>query len=95
MPMSGMQNSNNHHYASSVNGHDMHHGASHTHTGLMDDIACGYCQLLINLPLLTWVFIPFIWLALTISRTPPVRFFLGSAIQLFYGESQPRAPPLN
>ncbi|AOM42813.1 hypothetical protein A9255_05330 [Xenorhabdus hominickii] len=72
-----------------------HHGADHIHMGLMDDIACGYCQLLINLPLLAGGSVPFILLVLTISRAPPVPRFSGPIIQLFYGESQPRAPPLN
>ncbi|WP_228864677.1 DUF2946 domain-containing protein [Xenorhabdus sp. PB30.3] len=89
MPMPDMQNS--HHQSDSMN----HHGVDHVHMGLMDDIACGYCQLLINLPLLSGSFIPFILLTLTISRAPPAPRFSGPAIRLFYGESQPRAPPLN
>ncbi|WP_245737402.1 DUF2946 domain-containing protein [Xenorhabdus japonica] len=71
-----------------------HHGADHIHTGLIDDIACGYCQLLINLPLLAGDFIPFILLTLIVSRAPPALRLSGSTIRLFYGESQPRAPPL-
>ncbi|WP_099134012.1 DUF2946 domain-containing protein [Xenorhabdus ehlersii] len=72
-----------------------HHGVDHVHMGLMDDIACGYCQLLINLPLLAGGFVPFILLTLIVSRAPPVSRFFGPVIRLFYGESQPRAPPLN
>ncbi len=72
-----------------------HHGVAHIHMGLMDDIACGYCQLLINLPLLSGTFVPFLLLTLTISRAPPTPCFSGQTIRLFYGESQPRAPPLN
>ncbi|MBE8595048.1 DUF2946 domain-containing protein [Xenorhabdus sp. BG5] len=72
-----------------------HHGMDHVHMGLMDDIACGYCQLLINLPLLAGGFVPFILLTLIVSRTPPVSRFFGPVIRLFYGESQPRAPPFN
>ncbi|OKP02028.1 DUF2946 domain-containing protein [Xenorhabdus eapokensis] len=72
-----------------------HHGADHVHIGLMDDIACGYCQLLINLPLLAGGFVPFILLLLIVSRTPPASRFVGPIIRLFYGESQPRAPPHN
>ncbi|WP_319928969.1 DUF2946 domain-containing protein [Xenorhabdus santafensis] len=91
MSMSDMPNQ--HHQLSS---HTMnHHGVDHTHTGLMDDIACGYCQLLINLPLLAGNFIPFILLLLIISRAPPALRLYSPIVQLFYGESQPRAPPLN
>ncbi|WP_340614419.1 DUF2946 domain-containing protein [Xenorhabdus thailandensis] len=71
-----------------------HHGVDHVHMGIMDDIACGYCQLLINLPLLAGGFIPFILLTLIVFRAPPILRFFGPVIRLFYGESQPRAPPL-
>ncbi|OTA15737.1 hypothetical protein Xvie_02591 [Xenorhabdus vietnamensis] len=102
MSVSDMQNSDNnsHHKTShdqaSLSSHSMnHHGADHIHMGLMDDIACGYCQLLINLPLLAGGFVPFILLTLMVSRAPPASRFSGPTIRLFYGESQPRAPPLN
>ncbi|MBI6547359.1 DUF2946 domain-containing protein [Xenorhabdus sp. VLS] len=97
MSMSDMQNGhNNSHHQTSSSSHSMnHHGADHIHMGLMDDIACGYCQLLINLPLLAGGFAPFILLTLIISRAPPAPRFFGPIIRLFYGESQPRAPPLN
>ncbi|MDR0219677.1 MAG: DUF2946 domain-containing protein [Enterobacteriaceae bacterium] len=94
MSMPDMQNDELHQTSHSSGGMG-HHGADHVHMGLMDDIACGYCQLLINLPLLSGTFIAFILLALTISRAPPARRFFGPIIRLFYGESQPRAPPLN
>ncbi|MDX7992074.1 DUF2946 domain-containing protein [Xenorhabdus sp. psl] len=97
MPMSDMQESdNNSHHQVSASSHSMnHHGADHILMGLMDDIACGYCQLLINLPLLAGSFVPFILLMLVISKAPPAPRFSGPIIQRFYGESQPRAPPLN
>ncbi|MDC9596287.1 DUF2946 domain-containing protein [Xenorhabdus anantnagensis] len=103
MSMSDMQNSDNntHHNPSyhqtspSLHSMNHHHGSDHIHIGLMDDIACGYCQLLINLPLLAEGFVPFILLALIVSRAPPASRLSGSTIRLFYGESQPRAPPLN
>ncbi|MDC9592421.1 DUF2946 domain-containing protein [Xenorhabdus sp. IM139775] len=84
------------HSREGIKAHAMnHHGADHVHMGLMDDIACGYCQLLINLPLLTGGFVPFILLTIIVSRVPPTQRFSGPIIRLFYGESQPRAPPLN
>ncbi|WP_339373573.1 DUF2946 domain-containing protein [Xenorhabdus szentirmaii] len=96
MPLTDMQENgnNSHHQQLSDSSHSMnHHGVDHVHTGLMDDIACGYCQLLINLPLLAGSFIPFILLTLVISRAPPTPRFSGPVIRRFYGESQPRAPP--
>ncbi len=62
--------------------------------GMMDDVACGYCQLLVHFPLLIWVFVPFIWLMLLISRAPSpfsLPFYLCIA---FFGLPQPRAPPV-
>ncbi|WP_233420538.1 DUF2946 domain-containing protein [Xenorhabdus nematophila] len=96
MSMPDMQhNDNNNHHQTSSSHAMNHHGIDHVHMGLMDDIACGYCQLLINLPLLAGSFVLFILLTLTISRAPPAPLFLGPTVRLFYGESQPRAPPLN
>lgn len=62
-------------------------------TGVMDDSACGYCQLLIHLPFLSWVFIPFIWLTLVISRPPPEASFAYIPFSVLTDDCQPRAPP--
>jgi len=59
----------------------------------MGDIACGYCQLLIHLPLMVWVIIPFIWLMLRISRVPPAAIFASPLLPFYSGYPQPRAPP--
>lgn len=70
--------------------HDMMQMAD---SGLMDDSACGYCQLLIHLPFLSWVFIPFIWLTLVISRPPPDSSFAYIPFSVLTADCQPRAPP--
>jgi len=36
-----------------------------------DGIACGYCELLIHVPLMVWAAIPLLWLMMLISRAPP------------------------
>jgi len=61
---------------------------------LMDDIACGYCQLLLHIPLIVWLFIPFIWLAWRISRTPPSPVIAPLLAQHDDAEALPRAPPV-
>lgn len=38
---------------------------------LMDDIACGYCQLLLHVPVIIWLFIPLLWQASRVTRAPP------------------------
>ncbi|MGB7800925.1 DUF2946 domain-containing protein [Buttiauxella sp.] len=60
---------------------------------LMDDIACGYCQLLLHIPLIVWLFIPFIWLAWRISRAPPPPVIAPLLAQHDDAEALPRAPP--
>ncbi|WP_244212389.1 DUF2946 domain-containing protein [Buttiauxella izardii] len=61
---------------------------------LMDDIACGYCQLLLHIPLIVWLFIPFIWLVWRISRAPPPPVIAPLLSQHDDAEALPRAPPV-
>lgn len=72
--------------------------ASHLPPGagasLMDDIACGYCQLLLHVPLIVWLFIPFIWLAWRITRAPPPAVIAPLLAQHDDAKAQPRAPPV-
>ena len=63
------------------------------HGDMMDDVACGYCVMLIHLPLMIWVFAAIIWLTLRISVTPPPRLILRRFTPFFPGIAQPRAPP--
>ncbi len=61
--------------------------------GMMDDFACGYCQLLAHFPVLAWVIIPLISLLLMCSRVPPSLRCPVAPETFFPGISQPRAPP--
>ena len=63
------------------------------HGGMMDDAACGYCLMLIHIPLMIWVFVAIIWLTLRISVTSPPRLILRRFTPFFPGIAQPRAPP--
>ncbi len=73
-------------------------GASHLMpdpgASLMDDIACGYCQLLLHVPLIVWLFIPFIWLAWRITRAPPPAVIAPLLAQHEDAGALPRAPPV-
>ena len=66
----------------------------HGGQSLMEDIACGYCQLLIHLPLILVIAQPLIWLMLFAFRSPPV----GDPLCLYpsksYRKNLARAPPL-
>ncbi|MDO6408990.1 MAG: DUF2946 domain-containing protein [Pantoea sp.] len=57
------------------------------------EFACGYCDLLVHVPLMMWVFIPFIWLMLVISRAPPLPCLITPVIRRPTGIHRPRAPP--
>lgn len=52
---------------------DHHSEMSMADHGMMmgPGFACGYCDLLVHVPLMLWVFIPFIWWMCLISRAPP------------------------
>jgi len=56
-------------------------------------MACGYCDLLIHVPLMVWVFIPFIWLTLIIARAPPVPGITPPLVRHETYTHPPRAPP--
>lgn len=61
---------------------------------LMDDIACGYCQLLLHIPPIVWLFIPLVWLAWRITRAPPPPVIAPPIAQHADAETLPRAPPV-
>ncbi|WP_312239928.1 DUF2946 domain-containing protein [Pantoea sp.] len=63
--------------------------------GAMSDggFACGYCDLLVHVPLMAWMFIPFIWLLMRISRAPPPLMASAPVIRQPYVFPCPRAPP--
>ncbi|WP_128086809.1 DUF2946 domain-containing protein [Pantoea deleyi] len=56
--------------------------------------ACGYCDLLVHVPLMLWVFIPFIWWMCLISRAPPAPGAPPSPRRRRQWRlNRPRAPP--
>lgn len=36
-----------------------------------EGVACGYCELLVHVPLMIWAAIPLLWLMMLIARAPP------------------------
>ncbi|MEJ4043604.1 DUF2946 domain-containing protein [Erwinia sp. SLM-02] len=60
---------------------------------MMDDLACGYCELLVHFPFMIWVLIPLIWLLCTSTRAPPVRLIVSFFPFFLPGTCLPRAPP--
>ncbi len=63
------------------------------HSSIMEDMACGYCVMLIHLPLMLWIFIAIIWLTIRVNCPPAPRLILQSFTVYFPGIAQPRAPP--
>ncbi|WP_084933953.1 DUF2946 domain-containing protein [Pantoea rwandensis] len=61
----------------------------------MDDgeFACGYCDLLVHVPLMMWVFIPLLWLTMVISRAPPLPRRVAPLLRRYSTIHRPRAPP--
>ncbi len=82
-----------------------HSGADSSHTmpdmmmhhagmgEMMDDAACGYCVMLMHMPVLLLIFAAIIWLAFNLSVAPPPRLITRRFSLYFPGVSQPRAPP--
>lgn len=70
--------------------HDMVQGMM---SGDMSDAACGYCVLLVHLPLLHMLALPMLWVSNTSSRAPPRLAAVRLVPTAFYSDSQPRAPP--
>ncbi|MXP50181.1 DUF2946 domain-containing protein [Pantoea sp. Eser] len=73
-----------HHSDMPMAGHDM----------MAPGFACGYCDLLIHVPLMLWVFIPFIWWMCLISRAPPPPATAPPRRRRSLRTHRPRAPPL-
>ncbi|MBZ2399211.1 DUF2946 domain-containing protein [Erwinia amylovora] len=62
---------------------------------LPEHFACGYCQLLVNLPLLLAIFLVVIRLLLLSARTVAPLHLPPCHLTFFPGLSQPRAPPVS
>lgn len=66
---------------------------SHNMAMMMDDSACGYCVLLIHVPLLDLASAPLFWSGSLLSRAPPTNYIFPLFARVIHSESQPRAPP--
>ncbi len=74
---------------------DHHSEMSMADHGMMmgPGFACGYCDLLVHVPLMLWVFIPFIWWMCLISRAPPPAAINPPQWRRLLRLHRPRAPP--
>jgi hypothetical protein len=73
---------------------DHHSEMSMADHGMMaPGFACGYCDLLVHVPLMLWVFIPFIWWMCLISRAPPPSAINPPQWRRLLRLHRPRAPP--
>ena len=63
-------------------------------SGDMSDAACGYCVLLVQLPVLGLQGLPMLWSLDFSSRAPPRVAIQRLIPSLFFTDSQPRAPPV-
>ncbi|HAT4517638.1 TPA: DUF2946 domain-containing protein [Serratia marcescens] len=80
--------------------HDMHGmampAAEHAgHHGMdpAEMIFCGYCELLIHVPLLLWAFVPLLWLMARIARLPCAPRIVPPPIRRLTLRPSPRGPP--
>ncbi|WP_047608447.1 DUF2946 domain-containing protein [Rahnella aquatilis] len=63
-------------------------------SGDMSDAACGYCVLLVHLPMLDLQAIPMLWSLDFSSRAPPRTVMERLIPSLIFTDAQPRAPPV-
>lgn len=80
--------------------HDMHAmampAAEHAgHHGMdpAEMIFCGYCELLIHVPLLLWTFVPLLWLMARIARLSSAPRIVSPPIRRLILQPSPRGPP--
>ncbi|MDH2067042.1 DUF2946 domain-containing protein [Pantoea sp. GD03673] len=74
----------------------MHHHSDMSmtdHEMMGPGFACGYCDLLVHVPLVLWVFVPFIWWMCLLSRAPPPSAINPPQRRWMLRLPQPRAPP--
>lgn len=73
----------------------MHANSSHNMAMMMDDNACGYCTLLIHVPLLDLAQSPLFWFGSIISWSLPIHYIFPLFAHVVHTELQPRAPPIS
>jgi len=59
----------------------------------MEEIACGYCQLLIHLPFVQFMLTALLWLMLMSVRSTPPQRFTPSPVFRAWTPQRARAPP--
>ena len=59
----------------------------------MDDIACGYCVMLLHMPVLLAMMVFLCWFSLLLRRAQTARRYYALPVRLFTGDLQPRGPP--
>ncbi|EPA6641049.1 MULTISPECIES: DUF2946 domain-containing protein [Serratia] len=68
--------------------HAGHHGMDPA-----EMIFCGYCELLIHVPLLLWTFVPLLWLMARIARLPCAPRIVSPPLRRLILRPSPRGPP--
>jgi len=63
--------------------------------GEMSDAACGYCVLLVHLPLLHMLVLALLWSADIPGDVAPSSVAAHFVPSVFYSDAQPRAPPVS
>lgn len=58
-----------------------------------EGFACGYCELLVHVPLMLWTAVPLIWLMMIIARAPPPPRAIPPLRRREVSVYRPRAPP--
>ncbi|MEZ3498371.1 DUF2946 domain-containing protein [Pantoea sp. KPR_PJ] len=76
--------------------HHMDDGMMHPDSAMApsEGVACGYCELLIHVPLMLWTTSPLIWLIMIIARAPPPPRVIPPLRRRDVRVYRPRAPPL-
>ncbi|MBA2813948.1 DUF2946 domain-containing protein [Candidatus Pantoea persica] len=59
----------------------------------LSGFACGYCKLLVHVPLMIWAAVPLIWLTMIVSRAPPPLRAVSPPRRRERRIYRPRAPP--
>lgn len=75
-------------------GHRAHHSQSVPPLAADPMAACGYCELLIHVPLVLWQFIPLCWLIFRLCHTRPPDPVIVRVSRPFPSRHSSRGPPV-
>lgn len=105
MPMAHHEDAATAHHAMPMTHHQdaatAHHAMSMADAAMMpaghmmdsSGFACGYCELLVHVPLMIWAAVPLIWLMMIVSRAPPPLRAVSPPRRRERRVYRPRAPP--